>query len=341
MPFVRCLLSSIRSNAIVFSCLFAWTLFSTSNANAQQWAHKLFSETHHDFGTISRNAKAEFAFELKNSLDGDLHISSARSSCGCTKPIITQDIIKPGQTGSILAQFNTRSFIGQKNAMITVVIDRPYYAEIQLTVTGKIRSDVVTEPGELRFGDLDQGTEKEIPLKISYAGRPDWKITDVRGNNENIEVRMDPPTRQPGGLMTVVLRVRLKSDAPIGDFQDELTIVTNDARSDSFSLPVSGRILAPVAITPQLVSLGDIQEGSVVRQKFIVRAKQPFVIQNIECQDDRFQFQIPKESKNVHIVPFEFRGEIGQGEFRQRIIVKTNMGEAIQAECIISGHVIH
>ncbi len=225
--------------------------------------------------------------------------------------------------------------------MITVVIDRPYYAEVQLTVTGKIRSDVVTEPGELRFGDLDQGTEKEIPLKISYAGRPDWKITDVRGNNENIEVRMDPPTRQPGGLMTVVLRVRLKSDAPIGDFQDELTIVTNDARSDSFSLPVSGRILAPVAITPQLVSLGDIQEGSVARQKFIVRAKQPFVIQKIECQDDRFQFQIPKESKNVHIVPFEFRGEIGQGEFRQRIIVKTDMGEAIQAECIISGHVIH
>lgn len=80
-------------------------------ASGADWAQKLFKETKHDFGTVSRNAKTEYAFVLENCFEEDVHIASVRSSCGCTKPIITKNTLKAWEKGEILAQFNTKSFL--------------------------------------------------------------------------------------------------------------------------------------------------------------------------------------------------------------------------------------
>lgn len=223
--------------------------------------------------------------------------------------------------------------------MITVVIDRPHYAELQLTVQGNIRSDIVTEPGEVRYGDVDAGETREIPVKISYAGRPDWAITDVRGSSEHLEVRMDPVVRN-GRSVTTTLRVRLKNTAPVGELMDELTVVTNDPQSGSFNLPVSVRIMPPVAVTPKLVSLGAISHGTKVKQRFVVRGKSSFGIETIECDDARFTFQVPEGKKQMHVVPFEFAGGEQSGPFRQTVTVVTDLGERLSAELEITGEVI-
>lgn len=328
-----------RFARVLLGLIVVLVLAPSPQAEAQQWAHKMFAETHHDFGTVSRNAKAEYAFVFENPFDEDIRIATVRSSCGCTKASFSKNLLKGHEKGEILAQFNTRSFIGHKQAMITLVIDRPYYAEIQLTVSGTIRSDVVTDPGEVRFGDIDQGGTREIPIKISYSGRPDWKITDVRGTCDHLEVRMDPPTRQ-GQMVSYTLRVRLLASAPIGEIMDELSVVTNDSKSGHFSLPVSGRILAPVTVTPRLVTLGTVKEGTVAKQKILVRGNKPFSIQEIQCSDARFTFQMPEGEKPLHILPFEFRGERGQGDFKQPILIKTSLGDTILADCVITGEVI-
>ena len=41
---------------------------------------------------------------------------------------------------------------------MTVYFDKPTYAEVQLQVAGFIRSDVVLQPGEIDFGNVDLGT---------------------------------------------------------------------------------------------------------------------------------------------------------------------------------------
>lgn len=308
-------------------------------AGTQQWTQTLFQTTHHDFGTVSRNVKAEYAFTLTNPFESDLHIAAVRSSCGCTKPIAAKNVIRAGETGEIVAQLNTRSFIGVKTAVITVVIDRPNYAEIQLTVQGNIRSDIVTEPGEIRFGDVDAGETREVVVRISYAGRNDWSITDVRGSSEHLEVRMDPIVRN-GRNLTAQLRVRLKSTAAVGELVDELTVVTNDPQSGSFNLPVSVRIMPPVAVTPKYVSLGPVSKGAKVRQRFVVRGKTPFAIQAIECTDSRFSFTLPEGKKPMHVVPLEFDGSEGEGSFRQWVTIVTDLGERLSAEVEIGGEIV-
>ncbi|MFN7732548.1 MAG: DUF1573 domain-containing protein [Pirellula sp.] len=316
-----------------------WMLLMTcagTEARGQAWAAKLFEETHHDFGTVSRNAKTEYAFVIENPFEEDIHIASVRSSCGCTTPVITKNTLKSWEKGQIIAQFNTRSFIGTKTAMITVVIDRPYYAEVQLTVGGTIRSDIVVEPGEVRFGDVEVGTSKSIDLKISYAGRRDWKLVDVRGNSDVLEVRLGEPARQ-ANQVSYRMQIRLKDNVPAGDFMDEIIMVTDDPneRDNQFTLPVTARIRPPVTVTPEKIAIGDIHSGELRQYRVIVKSKKPFSIESIVCDDDRFEFTPSPGEKSAHVIPFTFKGMLSGDDkpasVHQRVRFITSLGEEVEA----------
>ena len=45
-----------------------------------------FAETKHDFGKIMQGEKVNWTFDFTNTGDGDLVISQASASCGCTVP---------------------------------------------------------------------------------------------------------------------------------------------------------------------------------------------------------------------------------------------------------------
>src|SRR5690606_36384098 len=86
----------------------------------------------------------------------------------------------------IVAKFNTRgSFTGHHSATLTVTIDKPFPAQVQLRVHGNIRGDVVFNPGAINFEDVDQGTTKKQRVGVRYAGTGGWKIQDVVTSTES------------------------------------------------------------------------------------------------------------------------------------------------------------
>src|SRR5664280_2188989 len=117
----------------------------------------MFKITEHDFGPVARGAKAEYRFVFENLYLEDVHIAGVRTSCGCTTPSIENALLKTYDKGAILAHFNTDTFLGQRGATLTVTIDKPFYAEMQVHVRGYIRGDVVVEPGSVQVGSIDQG----------------------------------------------------------------------------------------------------------------------------------------------------------------------------------------
>src|SRR6188474_107604 len=160
-------------------------LAGTSALPAKEWAQKMFRVMTHDFGHLARGAKAEFAFELQNLYEEDVHIADVRTSCGCTTPTITKPTLKTWEKGAIVATLNTRSFVGQRNSTLTVVIDKPYYAEVHLTIAGYIHSDVDFQPGVAALGDIEQGRGGEQSVTVTYRGVGQWQIADVRSANTN------------------------------------------------------------------------------------------------------------------------------------------------------------
>lgn len=174
----------------------------TATASAQEWAEKMFKEKTHEFGSVARAAKVEYAFEMVNPYKEDVHITSVRASCGCTLPRIQKDTLKSWEKGAIIAEFNTRAFSGQRGARVTVTIDKPFPAEVQLQVHGYIRTDVVVDPGEVALGQVPTGSGAEKTVTIDYAGRSDWQILGVQPNSPFLHADVKEVSRQAAAWPT-------------------------------------------------------------------------------------------------------------------------------------------
>jgi hypothetical protein len=258
-----------------------------------------------------------------------------RASCGCTTPSILKKELKTWEKGAIVARFNTDSFLGKKSATLTVTIDKPFFAEVQLQVQGYIRSDVVFNPGAVNFGEVEPGTSVEKKVQLQYAGRQNWEVTDIRSNNDHLEVSMKPGARS-GGRVSYELTVRLKEDAPAGYLSDYLHIVTNDGQA-SIPLAVSGRVVPAVTVSPSSFFLGKLDPGQTATQNLIVKAKSPFRIVEIKCDDPAFEFKTSDEAKQIHVIPVTFTAA-KPGKLTCKIIVQTDLPGG-SAECVATATV--
>ena len=310
-------------------------LWAGQTVSAQPWANKMFETTAHDFGVVARNSKQQFQFKIKNIYLEDVHIARVRSSCGCTSPIIEKRTLKTYESGAITAVYNTNSFLGSKNATITVTIDKPYYAEVQLSIQGFIRSDVVVNPGSVQFGEVAQGSVVEKPLNILYAGRNTWRITDVRSAYPHFEVELNEQERGTTRVSYTMV-VRLKKDAPVGYIQDELTIVTDDPKNKTISLAVQGRIIAPLTVSPATLILGPVEAGAEVAKKLVVRGNVPFRITKITCNDQCLKIDLPDEAKKLHLLPVQFTAGEEAKKMVENITIHTDLPGQATATCVLT-----
>ncbi|EAQ77524.1 hypothetical protein DSM3645_06674 [Blastopirellula marina DSM 3645] len=310
-----------------------------SVVSAQDWARKMFNVTSHDFGTVARGADAIYEFDLQNIYEEDVHVTAVRSSCGCTTPSIKSKDLKTWEKGAIVCKFNTDSFLGEKSATVTVTIDKPYYAEVQLNVRGHIRGDVVFQPGAVKLGSVDQGEPSSAKVNVAYAGGSNWQILDVRSDNPHLSVEMSEPMRGAGRI-AYDLTVKLKDDAPVGYIQDHLTLVTNDGRNPNITLPVEGKVAPAVTVSPAALALGELSQGETVEKKLIVRAKKPFKITSIKCDNKSYQFAQPSdEAKLLHFIPITYTAGGKSGNQMQKIVIETDIAGGASGETIATVNV--
>lgn len=317
-----------RHNILVLAALIS--AVTSSLASGQEWARKMFTETTHDFGAVARGAETVHQFVIENKFVEDVHIAGVRASCGCTTPSISKATLKTWEKGAILARFNTDRFMGRKGATVTVTIDKPFFAEVQLSVTGYIRPDVVFNPGVVNFGSVDQSSGSDRRVQVSYAGRSNWTITDVLSANKALEVRLNDPARI-GNKVTYDMDVHLKPGAEAGFFKDTLTLVTNDGRNSRLTLSMTGTVRSSLTISPSRLSLGELQPGQQVTKKVIVQSQNPFTVQAIDVGGQKSGFVAempPAVAKKVHVIPITFRSNKA-GQIEQQIAIDTNVGSGM------------
>lgn len=295
----------------------------------------MFKTTEHNFGAVARGAKTEFAFEFENVYEETLHIAGVRASCGCTTPTVTKDTLKTWEKGAVVATLNSHSFLGPRTATITVTIDRPFFAEVQLNISAHVRSDVVLSPGQIDFGAVDQGRESERKVTISYAGRQDWKIVDVRSASPHLEVELNE-TQRGGGRVGYEMTVFLKPDAPGGYLNEQLVLMTDDPRLSQVPVTVEGRIVAPLTVSPAALYMGVVSPSQTVTKQLVVRGKEPFRIKQVRCADSRFEFTPGDQLKVLHTIPVRFTAGTDVGKVAETIEIETDVGGSMVVSCQVT-----
>ena len=295
-------------------------------AVGQEWAKKMFPVTSHNFGTVAKGSKTEYRFTFNNPYREDVHVVGVRTSCGCTSPVVTKRDLKTYEVSEVVATFNTRTFLGQHGATLTVTFDKPFYAEVQLRVAGHIRGDVMFDPPFVDLGNVDLGKGVERKVRITRVGSTPWTITDVRSANPNFEVLLSEPQKTPSQT-AYELTMRLKPDAPAGYVKGQLMLVTDDPRAAQIPMDVEGRVVAEVTVSPQLLALGAVTSGGTVTKNVVVRANREFCITGIQCDDGCLTCEPKATPAKVHILPVTFQAGGAAGRIERQLRISTDLGE--------------
>ncbi|MFM9194767.1 MAG: DUF1573 domain-containing protein [Planctomycetia bacterium] len=316
---------TFRTSLLSLACL-TLAVAPLDAAEAQEWATKMFSTTSHNFGTVAKGSKTEFRFVFRNLYKEPVHVVGVRTSCGCTSPEVTRRDLKTHETSEIVAKFNTRTFLGQHGATLTVTFDKPFFAEVQLRVAGNIRGDVTFDPAFVDLGNVDLGKGAERSVRVTHVGSTPWEIKDVRSANANFEVALSKPTHTSSQSAND-LTVRLKPETPAGYVNGQLILVTNDPRAAQIPMDVEGRVVAEVTVSPQLLALGTVQPGASVTKNIVVRANRPFCVTGVSCSDGCLTCEPKTTAATVHILPVTFAAGSMSGKVERQLKISTDLGE--------------
>lgn len=91
----------------------------TSTANEPKASIK-FDNTSYSFGEIKEGEKVKHIYKFTNTGKTPLIIENAKPSCGCTVPTFPKAPIAPGETGEIVAEFDSNNRAGDVHKTITI-----------------------------------------------------------------------------------------------------------------------------------------------------------------------------------------------------------------------------
>lgn len=320
-----------KSSAIAFLLLFFGL---PSLASAQNWASDMFSEQKHDFGVVARGAKAEYRFKFENKYKEAVHVRSVTTSCKCTTPSVTKELINSRETAEVVCRFNTESFTGHRSADITVQFDKPYFAEVKLRITGTIRGDIFVDPGIIEFGQVEQAATSSKSIRISHQGSSNWRIADVKSTCPFVEVQLKELFRGQG-VVNYEMTAKLTDKAEPGYLQNELILYVKQPMGSrnvtDVRVPITftANVTPMLEISPAVVKLGPLKPDESATTKLIIKSKSPFTISDVICDDGNFSAKTTETAGGrLHLLELSYEAkDVVAGEIKNSIKVLTNLKE--------------
>jgi Protein of unknown function (DUF1573) len=233
-----------------------------------------FPERTFDFGNVARGSQLRHTFPIINRTSSEIRIADWKTKCGCTDVKVGARAIPPGTKTTVEATIDTTRFQGPKASGLTLIIDRPVYAEIQLNVTCFIRGDITLAPGQLDFG-IVRRSEKlpSASLSLTYAGgRPNWAITAMKTQTARVKAEAREQNRSAGGQVEWLITATLQPELTNGLLQDEITLVTNDSPPQTIPISVLATVQGAVNVLPSIVNFGPVKVGESATKVVHVRS---------------------------------------------------------------------
>ena len=86
---------------------------------------------------VIQGEKVDLEFKIKNTGTGDLIITNAKASCGCTQLEYPKEVVKPGNVDNISVTFDSKNRSGKQKKNITLTTNATPSIKI-LTIEGMV-----------------------------------------------------------------------------------------------------------------------------------------------------------------------------------------------------------
>jgi len=300
-------------------------------ADSDAW----FPERIKDFGTVPRGPMLTHYYRVNNPTDQPIQIGGVRVSCGCVTVTAPQPIIPPGQNSAILAQMDTRRFVGAKTVTIYVTFIKPRFEEVALQVTAFAREDFMIHPDTIAFGQVAKGQTKQATVRVSFYGDPNWRIEGATSDSSFIKPTFKAVPSQNTTEVGYELTAELGTDIPVGKWFTDVWLKTSNPSASKIRVPLTVEIVAPLTVIPSQVQFGVLKQGDKSEQRVILKGLAPFKIMSVLGMDDGIQLVSPMggEAKPVQVLTFSLDTKNAR-KVERKLTIVTDMGS--ENEIVIS-----
>ena len=293
-----------------FLLLLSVLFFTTSIA--QQADPLLFKEKIFDFGEITEESgNADHEFRFTNNSGRPIKIISVQTSCGCTTPGWTQELIANGKEGFVKASYSPKGRPGYFNKSLTVTTDFDG-SSVVLQIKGQVVSqksksvadELTAASGNLKIKStsfnlgklfINKGPQSKEFAVMNTGTKPIRLISAIWPSYLKVQMPTLLATNESG---TIKLIYDAASRKQYGFVSDNIQIETDDADEPMKSFPVYATIgeffpsLSAVELTkaPILtldsttVDFGRIRSGTNGQQELTLKntGKKELIIRSLQ-----------------------------------------------------------
>ena len=291
-----------------------------------------------DFGIVPKGQKLDWAFQVKNTGNADLVITSANPSCGCTVADFDK-VIKPGSVGKVVAHVDTVSFNGPISKHVTIQSNDPQTPSAQVTINATVKPYVEAHPGPFVRYSMLQG-EKPTPQTITLYSEDEgeFQIVGVEAPKfVNVSYRKAEEAERvkagKAGQAQYKFDVTLNgASAPIGPLNEKVVIKTNSKFQPEYTLTVNGVVRPNYMVSPMSLNFGEVMledENSSTRRVSVTSNSkvnpEAFTISKVESTAKGVSATLaPSETPGTYEVVVQVDKKAKAGEFRGDVKIYTS-----------------
>ncbi len=214
-----------------------------------------FVQTVHDMGAISDDQTQMHAFAFINT--SPRMVKLAMTYCHfCTPPLLDNDTIKPGESGTIVLEINPAGRKGRIVATATIMEEGKPTSAVNVELRADICPRIWLEPSSM-FPRIVRG--EGATASFSAMGRKsDFKVLRIESDPPIAGLKLGEPETVPdcgSTVRTQLVTVAFPKDVPLGPWSTRLKVITNDDDSAAKFVSVEGTVVGRVSFDPPVLGL--------------------------------------------------------------------------------------
>ena len=294
-----------------------------SDAPAAKGAPKItFDKPKFEFGEVWSGDKIEHTFEVRNTGEGILKISSVKPSCGCTVAPNYSREIAPGATGKISIIINTTKLRSSIKKTVTVNSNDPTTRAYRLTVSGKIKQRVIIDPKRGgSFGRIQANQKLERTLTLKNNTDSPIELTLLRGKSGVFTGEL--VTKTPGKLYELTLR----SDGPFteGVNRGSFNLKTNIPQLPTINIPVNALVPPRVEVTPKEIIIPSAKSTSSKRSVSVrFNTTESYKVLSATADSKDIKVEVKEARNNRYTIAMELAANYIPPNKGHKLTIKTD-----------------
>jgi hypothetical protein len=163
-------------------------------------------------GNFIRGKQVDYEIKFKNVGDADLKISGVTTSCGCSSALLTSDLVKPGEGGSIKFTFNGNGFGQVKKSVMVTTNETDNYHTINVSMN---MVDPLTFAPQSIITEGKVGQELTQTATITNSLDKEIDITELTSNTPVIKITSDKMALRSGEAASLNILIKIYEESAI------------------------------------------------------------------------------------------------------------------------------